>query len=647
MRIPVTPLNKFRTILSALIFFAIFILGFGLNNVFAMVVLDDHIDEYSGDFDLYVLEDINQEYTIDDILNTSVAKQFKSIGSGRVDAGFTNSVYWLKFSVHNPYNNEFNWILEIAYPMLDSVQIFYVSRNMIESHITGDSIPFTDRQSDYRNFLLPLTSLPFAQTDYYLRVQSSSSMNIPLKIWSPKGIDAKIDAEQIVFGCYFGAMGIMILYNLLLYLSLRMSTYLYYVMFMSVSALFLFTLYGFSYKYLWPESVWWANNCLPFLIFLCNIFCVVFARSFLETKTETPVFDRVLYGYILLNICFWSGSLFFDYRIMIKISTLLAVFAAFLPMTVAFTLFMRSGQARFYLLAWSCLLFGIIVYGLKSYGILPNTPMTEYSMVTGLIVEVILLSFGIAARINTIKNEHMAAQKSEILTQKLAFLQQQTLTTSFERFVPKRFLNLLEKSSINDVKLGDHVERKMSVLFVDIRQFTNMSEMMTPAENFQFINSYLKKMEPIIETYNGVVDKFIGDAIMALFDDANEALLAGTALLAELKEYNHDRAKDGLPPISVGVGINTGYLMLGTIGAKERMDGTVIGQAVNIASRVESLTKEYNTSMLISDDTYQELLNPEQYQMQVIDKVIVKGKKDPITVWEVFPTTVKGELCVE
>ena len=73
----------------------------------------------------------------------------------------------------------------------------------------------------------------------------------------------------------------------------------------------------------------------------------------------------------------------------------------------------------------------------------------------------------------------------------------------------------------------------------------------------------------------------------------------------------------------------------------------MIGQAVNIASRVESLTKEYNTSMLISDETYQELLNPEQYQMQVIDKVIVKGKKDPITVWEVFPTTVKGELCVE
>jgi len=211
------------------------------------------------------------------------------------------------------------------------------------------------------------------------------------------------------------------------------------------------------------------------------------------------------------------------------------------------------------------------------------------------------------------------------------------LNKAYERFVPNQFLEFLEKSSIIDVKLGDQVQLEMSVLFSDIRDFTTLSESMTPEENFRFINSYLSRMEPLINKNNGFIDKYIGDAIMALFSgEADNAVKAGIAMLQGLVEYNQNRANFGYAPIQIGIGINTGTLMLGTVGGQNRMDGTVISDAVNLASRVESLTKNYGVSLLITQETYSRLENPSQYAIRTLDTVKVKGKSQLVTVYEVF-----------
>ncbi|MEG4307172.1 AAA family ATPase [Microcoleus sp. D3_18a_C4] len=211
------------------------------------------------------------------------------------------------------------------------------------------------------------------------------------------------------------------------------------------------------------------------------------------------------------------------------------------------------------------------------------------------------------------------------------------LNQAYERFVPNQFLQFLQKSSIIDVELGDQVQLEMSVLFSDIRDFTTLSETMTPKENFRFINSYLSRMEPVINENNGFIDKYIGDAIMALFSgEANNAVKAGIAMLQSLVEYNQNRANFGCAPIQIGIGINTGTLMLGTVGGQNRMEGTVISDAVNLASRVESLTKNYGVSLLITQETYSRLQNPSQYAIRTLDTVKVKGKSELVTVYEVF-----------
>ena len=206
---------------------------------------------------------------------------------------------------------------------------------------------------------------------------------------------------------------------------------------------------------------------------------------------------------------------------------------------------------------------------------------------------------------------------------------------SIERFVPHAFLAIVGKPSIVDVELGDNKLKTMTILFSDIRNFTTLSEAMTPDENFAFINAYLERMGPVIRDHNGFIDKYIGDAIMALFDSADDAVRAGLAMLAALEAFNTERRGKGRAPINIGVGINTGTLMMGTIGEKHRMDGTVISDAVNLASRVESLTKTYHVGLLISQHTLQSLSNPRLYDIRPVDDVVVKGKTHPVTIYEV------------
>jgi class 3 adenylate cyclase/DNA-binding NarL/FixJ family response regulator len=211
------------------------------------------------------------------------------------------------------------------------------------------------------------------------------------------------------------------------------------------------------------------------------------------------------------------------------------------------------------------------------------------------------------------------------------------LNEAFLRFVPRQFLQFLEKSSIVDVQLGDQVQQEMSVLFSDIRGFTSLSESMTPAENFKFINAYLSRMEPAIVENNGFIDKYIGDAIMALFGkSADDAVQAGIAMLHALTEYNLSRIQPDRPPIKIGIGINTGSLMLGTVGGQSQMAGTVISDAVNLASRLEGLTKNYGVSLLISHETFFKLQDPSIYKIRLVDRLRVKGKSSMVSVFEVF-----------
>ncbi len=216
-------------------------------------------------------------------------------------------------------------------------------------------------------------------------------------------------------------------------------------------------------------------------------------------------------------------------------------------------------------------------------------------------------------------------------------LELELLNKAYARFVPTQFLKLLGKSNIQEIHLGSEIQQEMTVLFADIRGFTSLSEKMSVQDNFRFINAYLSRMQPVINQHNGFIDKYIGDAIMALFPHgADDALQAAISMLHTLQDYNQTRQRPERPPFQIGIGINTGLLMLGTVGSKERMEGTVIADAVNLAARIEQLTKTYECDLLISDATRQQLSPEQPYLLRKVDQVTVKGKTQAVTLYEVF-----------
>ena len=220
----------------------------------------------------------------------------------------------------------------------------------------------------------------------------------------------------------------------------------------------------------------------------------------------------------------------------------------------------------------------------------------------------------------------------EILTEDLRLVNK-----AYSRFVPKEFLNFLNKQSITEIFLGEQVQREMSILFSDIRSFTELSEKLSPKDNFNFLNSYLSRMGPIVRSHGGFIDKYIGDGIMALFPGSIEnALDSAIEMQKEIRIYNQQRMNFQYDSIRVGIGIHTGPMILGTIGEEERMESTVISDAVNLASRIEGLTKTYGAYILISEFALQSIKTPEKYTYRILDRVKVKGKSNTIAVYEIF-----------
>jgi len=277
--------------------------------------------------------------------------------------------------------------------------------------------------------------------------------------------------------------------------------------------------------------------------------------------------------------------------------------------------------------------FNIDLSALPKEKIILNKPITyfdklwiyrEMILITFLIIFSLIFAIVILS-LNILKRKKL--EKELISTNK-----------SFDRFVPHQFLDNLEKDNIIDVNLGDNVNKKMTVMFSDIRSFTSLSEKMTPQENFEFLNSYLKIVAPVIRENSGFIDKFIGDAVMAIFPNkAEDALKTVINMNFSLFDYNVERAKNGNEPISIGIGLHYGDLMMGMIGDAERMEGTVISDAVNLASRLEGLTKIFGAQIIVSDTVLLQIgKNNNKYNVRHIGSVQVKGKKEDVELYEVL-----------
>jgi len=213
------------------------------------------------------------------------------------------------------------------------------------------------------------------------------------------------------------------------------------------------------------------------------------------------------------------------------------------------------------------------------------------------------------------------------------------------KFVPYEFIRSLGHKIITDVRLGDQVEKIVTVLFSDIRDYTTLSEQMTPEENFKFVCSFNERMGPAIRRNNGFINQYLGDAIMAIFPGkVSDALYAAIEMQKQVDEFNADRIIKGQVPIRIGIGMHTGSLIMGITGDADRLDATTISDTVNIASRLESLTKYYKTNIILSDACMEQITDKENFHLRYIGLVQLKGKQRSIKIHECFSGNTEEDI---
>jgi signal transduction histidine kinase len=364
-------------------------------------------------------------------LEQVLAQPFMPNTTQVLNKGYSSSAFWIKVDLRYVPRQDSTgartWLLELAYPPMDHVDLYLQdgNGNWHLSARTGDALPWASRPIRQNNYVFDLPFTPGEARTLLLRVQSEGSVQVPLSLWSA---DAYVEAQPerlYVFGLIYGVLLVMLVYNLFIYLSVRDTSYLYYILYIASFGLYQVSVNGAGIQFFWPNNPWWANAATPFFIGAAALFGSQFARYFLRTACHGRWLDRLLTVLMGVGVVVMAMSLAAGYGLALRLATGLAL--AFVIVTFGAGIiawFKGQRQARYFMIAWSAFLVGGIVNTLMVLGFLPNVFLTMYASQLGSALEVALLSLALADRINVMREQQAqvlqdAGQKLEALNQQL------------------------------------------------------------------------------------------------------------------------------------------------------------------------------------------------------------------------------------
>ena len=380
------------------------------------VVLLENPGQVSLNGHIEYLEDKEGNLTLKDAIASG---NFVNAGENAPNFGFTKSVYWFRFSITNQTKQK-SLLLEQGYPQIDYIDLFTPSLGggFLEQQ-SGDMLPFKKRAREYRTITFNLEIEPGESQLVYVRTQTSSSTQLPLKVHTESTFSKASERESTALGVYYGIILVMIVFNALLWMSLRDKTYLSYVAYLTFYLLGQLAINGNALRYIFPESPSLNSIALPFSIFLLFSFVYRFTREFMDLEQLFPRASRAVVWAEQILIVAAIASIWVPYSIIIKPAALCAVIIPVTLLAIGIAC-VRQGYkpARTYLTAWSMFLLGLITYGLKTAGILPSNAFTEFAVQVGSALEVTLLSLALADRIHVVQAKEAASQAALLETYK-------------------------------------------------------------------------------------------------------------------------------------------------------------------------------------------------------------------------------------
>jgi class 3 adenylate cyclase len=372
-----------------------------------------------------------------------------------------------------------------------------------------------------------------------------------------------------------------------------------------------------------PDFSWELGKKFEFLIF--SLGSVPFLL-FLSSLYPGVRLKRLEYSLIGVSFAIGLFVVFFPARItnlfVLGMEIWLAPSFAYGAYIVVRAVLRRLPGARLFVAGLAFLVIGAVNDVLVANQVL----FTGYVMPLAFFAVIVLQSFSLS------RNFAASVDWTERLSDEL-----KSTNIALRRFIPQEFFRLLDRADIKDIALGDMVHAEMTIMFTDLRGFTALSEKMSPQDTFAFLNSFFGRMGTVVRKHGGFIDKYLGDGFLALYPDSpDNAMAAAVEIQAEIVVYNQLRGKSGYAPIELGIGIHYGRLTLGTVGEAGRMDTTVIADSVNLASRLEAMTKQYGKGIVVTLEFMDLLKEPDIYHWRYLGKVRVQGRTEAIEVVHVY-----------
>ncbi|MEO6226572.1 MAG: diguanylate cyclase [Thermomonas sp.] len=503
--------------------------------------------------------------------------QYAPLPDGNPSLGFQDGAYWFHLTVVNHNTDEPRWILVQEYALSDNLDLYLRYPDGHVVHETGgDHVSFSTRYIRYRhpNFRI---ELPLGQpVELLLRVQSQSSMQVPLVLYTPRAFAEVLRDAQFSTGLYYGIVLALVIYNLVLWLMLRDSGYFWYLWHIAAFGLVLFTLNGYGFEYVWPEWPWMADAAVPLSICLALIGMQLFSRSFLELQERWPIGNA-----ISLAISAFFGVLAIvstqaDYHVVTPLASK-AVLIGLAWIIAAAIVMLRRGYkpARLFLLAWALFLAGTAMFTLLAFGLVPRNFWTLNGVQIGSALEMLLLSLALGSRYASLRFENIRivqqaneqlersvidrtkqlrtamAQLGEANVQLRDYSQRDPLTGAYNR---RHFREALEQA----LDTSKHSGKPLALLLLDLDHFKQVNDTYGHLAGDDCLLHAAHLLEEVVGARGGLVARFGGEEFVAVLPstDSQTALQVAEAVRQHIHQSPVVTQRHSIR-LSASIGVHT------------------------------------------------------------------------------------------
>ena len=608
--------------------------------------INNRTDHYLLSNILQYFVDTDANKTLDEVLENSDAWQTSN--SDTINLSFTTAALWTKLNLHNDTAFTQDMLMVIAQPLLLDIELYeqqadgswQKKSSGLDKANTGNSL-----RHRYPNFSISLQ--PWQSKTVVYRI-TASNLVFPLSIWKKDAFAKNDHVDQYITGFYYGMLAAVGIYNFLMFFIVREKSHLYYVFYL---ACFISAMACIEGVIMENHGAWVTRHALLILYALNHLmlfFLCLYSSHFLDIPKLYPrLYQWIKRTAAICLVTIPIGVHGFDI-----FHTILASIVCTLVLAVGtYLLFKGNLLARYFMISWSMLLVGALIYVLTILGFLPHNHLTGNAIQIGSVLEAILQSLGLAAKIAQLKKESLAAHEEALQIQKKSNAQLEDKvrerTHALEGLTAKlaKYLSPQVYSSIfsgqNDVRVETR-RKKLTIFFSDIKGFTEMTDNLESEVLSGLLNNYLDEMAQIALRHGGTIDKFIGDAVMVFFGDPEtcgekEDAIACVRMALDMRDrmvmLREKWKNEGIyKPLRIRCGINTGYCTVGNFGCESRTDYTIVGGQVNLASRLESSADP--DQILISHETY--ALVKDVIACAEKGEITVKGITRPIQTYQVL-----------